>query len=128
MWDCESPTLYGNAGITSAYGHTMQSVSGSSSSAGGAEVMGAFYQPPETANSLANFCTNITETDDALKQVRGGGFLAEFEQEDLGEEEDRRSCSTAEDVSPLGEARMRPSRTCMDDLLNGEDTPGLWVR
>ncbi|KAM7536098.1 hypothetical protein Aperf_G00000093442 [Anoplocephala perfoliata] len=114
MWDCESPTLYGygpNASTnTPSLGFHGTSINSVLTVGETAALQGPGEGYAVTANSLANFCTNITETDDALKQVRGGGFLAEFERDDeeematgFVEEIGGGSCSTSGDISPLGE-------------------------
>lgn len=171
MWDCESPSIYGygpnvTAGISSSigtsptpnstcsafHGVSVNQVSGGLSgleanTPGGLNGLpGSCEGYAGTANSLANFCTNITETDDALKQVRGGGFLAEFERDDeedikvrLGEDLCRRdggggggnSCSTSGDISPLGEPGKNypsdgKSNHPTEGMING-NVSGLWV-
>ncbi|KAL5108787.1 hypothetical protein TcWFU_003888 [Taenia crassiceps] len=153
MWECESPTFYGyGQGTTTApdYHVTSATVTVPNSSAG--VVVGAestrFHGPTSgsssngvegyagTANSLANFCTNITETDDALKQVRGGGFLAEFERDDeeMVVEEGGGSSNTSGDISPLGETKVFSIVKCaqlsnngVDALANGNEATSVWV-
>ncbi|VDM24654.1 unnamed protein product [Hydatigera taeniaeformis] len=154
MWDCESSTFYAygqstttapdfhatnsnvavlsnGVGVAACSDSTRLHGPTSGSSSNGAEGYGG------TANSLANFCTNITETDDALKQVRGGGFLAEFERDDeeMVVEEGGASCSTNGDISPLGEMKVCSKAKCThtsnngtDALANGNETASVWVR
>ncbi|KAH9284260.1 Transcription factor Sox-3-A [Echinococcus granulosus] len=147
MWDCGTPTFYGYGQSTEAtpcFHGTSATVTVPITAVG--VTVGT--EPPRlhgptggsgegyagTANSLANFCTNITETDDALKQVRGGGFLAEFERDDeeMVAEGDRGSCSTSGDISPLGETvcslvkTTQLSNNGVDTLANGIEATGAW--
>ncbi|EUB63291.1 hypothetical protein EGR_01782 [Echinococcus granulosus] len=148
MWDCGTPTFYGYGQSTEAtpcFHGTSATVTVPITAVG--VTVGT--EPPRlhgptggsgegyagTANSLANFCTNITETDDALKQVRGGGFLAEFERDDeeMVAEGDRGSCSTSGDISPLGETvcslvkTTQLSNNGVDTLANGIEATGAWL-
>lgn len=151
MWDCESPTLYGygpNASTnTPSLGFHGTGINSVLTVGETAALQGPGEGYAGTANSLANFCTNITETDDALKQVRGGGFLAEFERDDeeemaagFVEEIGGESCSTSDGISPLGETgkansgdkrshRGAGGTAGLDCVNNGNGTvSGLWVR
>ena len=149
MWDCESPTpyLYG-AGITAVSGFLGAGVPVSVENTGlhgpTSNSFGSVEVYAGTANSLANFCTNITETDDALKQVRGGGFLAEFEKDEDDEEAagmikqrgGRSSSNRVGEMSPHIERKLYDVTKCHqsdipenDDLHNGSGIDGhLWVR
>lgn len=142
MWDCDSPSIYGygpniTTSTPSFHGSAINPILNIGGEASGLQGSGEGYAG--TANSLANFCTNITETDDALKQVRGGGFLAEFERDDdgdmkigIGEEMGGGggSCSTSGDISPLGDPGKGYSTVKgnhpMDGIVNGTAS-GLWV-
>lgn len=154
MWECESPTFYGyGQSTTTAPDFHVTSATVAIPNTGAGVTVGAesarLHGPTSggssngaegyagTANSLANFCTNITETDDALKQVRGGGFLAEFERDDeeLVAEEGGGSGSTGGDISPLGETKVCSIVKCtqlsnngVDALANGNEVASVWVR
>ncbi|VDN98203.1 unnamed protein product [Rodentolepis nana] len=142
MWDCESPSIYGygpnvTASTPSFHDSAIKPVINLGGETSCLQGSGEGYAG--TANSLANFCTNITETDDTLKQVRGGGFLAEFEREDdeetkIGSAEGIGgggcSCSTSGDISPLGDPGKGyltvKGNHPMDSIANGNSS-ALWV-
>lgn len=149
MWDCESPTLtYGGyCGPIAPLSTTTATTNNSNNNtiSDGAQFQVIHNEVyASTANSLANFCTNITETDDALKQVRGGGFLAEFERDDEVDEEmedveeQPESFIIGGDGSPKESERTRKFEAqsrmhgllgdnSVEGLLNGKKTKLVWV-